>query len=114
MARITCGEMLRPAIGQVVAVHRGDHHMLRGPAVFTAAGDIVGLVGIQRRRASPVLTLQKAQARVQVSPMIIMVAWRLVQHSPIFGTGRLLAHGVQLVRPHDLAGGGIFLATPAP
>jgi hypothetical protein len=29
--------------------------------------------------------LQKAQARVQVSPMIIMVAWRLDQHSPILG-----------------------------
>ena len=34
---------------------------------------------------SPVATLQKAQARVQVSPMIIMVAWRCAQHSPIFG-----------------------------
>ena len=33
----------------------------------------------------PVFTLQKAQARVQVSPMIIMVAWRFSQHSPIFG-----------------------------
>ena len=34
---------------------------------------------------SPVATLQKAQARVQVSPMIIMVAWLCAQHSPIFG-----------------------------
>ena len=33
----------------------------------------------------PVATLQKAQARVQVSPMIIMVAWRCDQHSPMFG-----------------------------
>ncbi len=33
----------------------------------------------------PVRTLQKAQARVQVSPMIIMVAWRWLQHSPMFG-----------------------------
>ena len=33
----------------------------------------------------PVLTLQKAQARVQVSPRIITVACFLVQHSPIFG-----------------------------
>ncbi len=33
----------------------------------------------------PVLTLQKAQARVQVSPMIIMVAWRFSQHSPMLG-----------------------------
>ena len=33
----------------------------------------------------PVVMLQKEQARVQISPMIIMVAWRLDQHSPIFG-----------------------------
>ena len=33
----------------------------------------------------PVLTLQKAQARVQVSPRIITVACFLVQHSPILG-----------------------------
>ena len=33
----------------------------------------------------PVFTLQKAQARVQVSPMIIMVACLWVQHSPILG-----------------------------
>ena len=34
---------------------------------------------------SPVLTLQKAQARVQVSPRIITVAWPCAQHSPMFG-----------------------------
>ena len=49
----------------------------------------------RRRRASgsssssgsgrPVRTLQKAQARVQVSPMIMKVAWRLSQHSPMLG-----------------------------
>ena len=33
----------------------------------------------------PVRTLQKAQARVQVSPMIIMVACFCDQHSPMFG-----------------------------
>ena len=36
-------------------------------------------------RGMPVLTLQKAQARVQVSPRIITVACFLVQHSPILG-----------------------------
>ena len=36
-------------------------------------------------RGMPVLTLQKAQARVQTSPRIITVACFLVQHSPIFG-----------------------------
>ncbi len=34
---------------------------------------------------NPVFTLQKAQARVQVSPMIIMVACLFAQHSPILG-----------------------------
>ena len=34
---------------------------------------------------SPVLTLQKAQARVQVSPMIMKVACFFSQHSPMFG-----------------------------
>ena len=33
----------------------------------------------------PVATLQKAQARVQISPMIMKVACFLSQHSPIFG-----------------------------
>ena len=33
----------------------------------------------------PVLTLQNEQARVQVSPMIIMVACFLDQHSPMLG-----------------------------
>src|SRR6516165_3153150 len=33
----------------------------------------------------PVLTLQKAQARVQVSPITMKVACFLSQHSPIFG-----------------------------
>ncbi len=33
----------------------------------------------------PVFTLQKAQARVQVSPMIMKVACFFSQHSPTFG-----------------------------
>ena len=33
----------------------------------------------------PVATLQKAQARVQISPMIMKVACFLSQHSPILG-----------------------------
>jgi hypothetical protein len=36
-------------------------------------------------RGMPVLTLQKAQARVQVSPRIITVACFCVQHSPMLG-----------------------------
>ena len=33
----------------------------------------------------PVLTLQKAQARVQISPRIITVTWPRDQHSPMLG-----------------------------
>ena len=113
MARMVCGEMLRPAIGQVVAVHRRDHHMLEAQLLHRLRRHWPA----RRRRArpgKPVFTLQKAQARVQVSPMIIMVACALVQHSPIFGTGRFLADGVQIVLAHHVAGGGIFAATPAP
>src|SRR3546814_9872637 len=36
-------------------------------------------------RGMPVLTLQNAQARVQVSPRIMTVACFLVQHSPMLG-----------------------------
>ncbi len=33
----------------------------------------------------PVATLQKVQPRVQISPMIIIVAWPFDQHSPALG-----------------------------
>ena len=33
----------------------------------------------------PVATLQNAQARVQMEPKIITVAWRWDQHSPMLG-----------------------------
>src|SRR3546814_6265372 len=47
-------------------------------------------------RGMPVLTLQKAQARVQVSPRIITVACFLVQHSPILGQARSEEHTSEL------------------
>jgi hypothetical protein len=43
-----------------------------------------GLIG-SRTPGFPVRTLQKAQPRVQISPRIMKVAWRLAQHSPILG-----------------------------
>ena len=45
--------------------------------------------------------------------MIIMVAWRLGPAFADVGAGRLLADGVQIVGPHHLAGGGIFVGTGA-
>ena len=48
-------------------------------------GDVLRLVADRAAPGSPVLTLQKAQARVQVSPMIMKVACFFSQHSPILG-----------------------------
>ena len=45
----------------------------------------------------PVATLQKAQARVQVSPMIMKVACFCFQHSPMFGQA---ASSHTVVRPY--------------
>ena len=58
---------------------------MRQPEFRHGIGDAGGFVGGKRRRAGRCATLQKAQARVQVSPMIIMVAWRCDQHSPMLG-----------------------------
>src|SRR5882724_1565219 len=54
------------------------------PKVLTARATLAGS-SASSAPGNPVFTLQKAQARVQVSPMIIMVACRLVQHSPMLG-----------------------------
>ena len=54
------------------------------PILATASATRCGSVG-SSASGRPVFTLQKAQARVQVSPMIIMVAWRIDQHSPMLG-----------------------------
>ena len=66
-------EMRRAPVIEVVAVDRGDDDVGQpqlGDRPATRSGSR-GSSG----PGSPVVTLQKAQARVQVSPMIIMVAW---------------------------------------
>ena len=78
------GEVLRAAIGEVVAVDRRDDDMLEAEG-GDRFGDAVGFAVRPAAAGRPVRTLQKAQARVQVSPMIIMVAWRFSQHSPMLG-----------------------------
>ena len=45
--------------------------------------DVFDPVDVESGR--PVAILQKVQPRVQISPMIIMVAWPWPQHSPTFG-----------------------------
>ena len=56
----------------------------RNPSLATASATLPGSPA-SSASGTPVRTLQKAQARVQVSPMIIMVAWRCDQHSPMLG-----------------------------
>ena len=81
---LDCGrEMPCSAVFQVVPVHGRDHHMLKAKR-RNRAGDVSGSPA-SSAPGSPVFTLQNAQARVQVSPMIIMVACFFSQHSPMFG-----------------------------
>src|SRR5262249_39857075 len=55
-----------------------------GEGVALASAPCAGSCG-SSAPGSPVLTLQNAQARVQVSPMIMKVACFLSQHSPMLG-----------------------------
>jgi hypothetical protein len=75
--------MLRAAIGEIVAIDGGDHDMLRAE-LLDGDRDVLRLMG-SSAWGIPVFTLQKAQARVQVSPMIMKVACFFSQHSPILG-----------------------------
>ena len=77
-------EMLRRRRRQIVAVDRGDDHV-RQAQLGDRVGDPLRLVPDRARPAGPVRTLQKAQARVQVSPMIMKVACLFAQHSPMLG-----------------------------
>ena len=58
--------------------------MCDSPSFAVASATCSGSAG-SSAPGSPVLTLQKAQARVQVSPMIMKVACFFSQHSPILG-----------------------------
>ena len=58
--------------------------MWASPSLAVASPTCAGSAG-SSAPGSPVLTLQKAQARVQVSPMIMKVACFFSQHSPILG-----------------------------
>ena len=55
------------------------------PSLATASATRPGSNGSSASGGLPVAMLQKVQARVQTSPMIIMVAWPWLQHSPTFG-----------------------------
>ena len=104
-------EMRCAAVGEIVAIDRGDDHM--GEAELGGRVGDAGRLGRIERPGSPVRTLQKAQARVQVSPMIMKVACFLSQHSPILGQP---ASSQTVCRPfaRTIAAVSDSPATPAP
>jgi hypothetical protein len=77
------GEMLGPAIVEIVAVNLVTTTCFK-PSSATAWATRPGSKA-SSACGLPVATLQKVQPRVQISPMIIMVAWPWDQHSPTFG-----------------------------
>jgi len=82
-------EMRRAAVGKIVAVDRRDDDM-RELKISRRRATRSGSVDRAGRQA--VATLQKAQARVQTSPMIMKVACFCSAFADV-GTGRLLADG---------------------
>ena len=63
---------------------RSSRRRARGPGRATASATRRGSSS-SNQVGRPVLTSQKPQARVQVSPRIMIVAVRWSQHSPMFG-----------------------------
>ena len=76
--------MLGAAVGEIVAIDRGDDDVRKAELLRSPRATCTGSSG-SSAPGRPVLTLQKAQARVQVSPMIMKVACFFSQHSPMLG-----------------------------
>jgi len=91
-ASITFTKWPAPPSGHVVAIDRGDHDIVRGRTGGGFRDRAPVLQRIDLAAACPVLTLQKAQARVQMSPRIITVACFLAPAFADVRTGRFLAH----------------------
>ncbi len=91
--------MLGPAVSEVVAVHRGDDHVGKAELGHRLA-HLLRLVEDRAPWACRCAQLQKEQARVQVSPMIMKVRASSPSTHRCRGS-RLLAHRVQAVGAHD-------------
>ena len=89
-----------PAVGEVVTVHGCDDNMLKAKR-HDRWRNVFWLARVEGPR-QPGLHSAKPAARVQVSPMIIMVACFFSQHSPIFGQPASSAHRMQPVRADNL------------
>ena len=96
------GEMRRAAVVQVVAVDRGDDHVLQAHLARPPRRR-GGLGRVERLRQAGGDIAEGAGAGAD-SPMIIMVAWRLGPALADVRAGRLLADGDQAVSLHDRRG----------
>ena len=98
--------MRRAAVGQIVAIHRGDHHMAKAQLLHRRR-DIAGLGRIERPGQARLHIAESAGPRAGVAHD----HHGGVRLGPAFadiGTGRFLADGMEIVFAHDRAGGGIF------
>ena len=93
------GEMLRAAVGEIVAVDRGDDDM--GQAELGGGfADMGGLVGVERARQPGLDVAEGAGARAGVAHDHEGGVLLLPALADIRAAG-LLAHGVQAVGAHD-------------
>ena len=102
MARMVCGEMLRPAVGEVVAVDRGDDDVSRAPARRPPRATFSGSAGSSALRQPGRHVAEGAGARAGVAHdhhggVALRPALADV------GAGRLLAHRDEPVLAQDRA-----------
>ncbi len=101
-ARIDRGEMVGAAVGEIVAVDRGDDEM--GEAELGGGlRDVFGLMGIERAGQPGLDVAERAGPRAGV-PHDHEGGMLLVPAFADIGAAGLLAHGVQAVGAHDVAG----------
>jgi hypothetical protein len=100
------GEVLRPAVGQVVAVDRGDDDVIEAE-LGTGLGDVLRLVGVELVGPAGGDVAERAGAganRAQDHHRGMALRPAL----PDVRAGRLLAHRVELERAHQLARLAVF------
>ena len=94
------GEVLGAAVAQVVAVHRGHHHVLQ-PHRRHTFGQVLGLVGVQRVGAAVADVAERAAAGADVAHDH-EGGGALAEAFADIGAGGFFAHGVQLLIAQDL------------
>ena len=83
MARMVCAKCSAPPSARSSRSTEVDRDM--GQAELEGGSATCSGSAASSAPGMPVLTLQNAQARVQVSPMIMKITCFLSQHSPMFG-----------------------------